>query len=248
MTSSHKPPEIFLSMPHACSYLPGRTATSLFLDPRQPLDSRQYAGFMRLGFRRSGDLIYRPHCRECSACIPVRIPVNRFRPDRGQRRIWKRNQDLTVMATPPLYREEHFALYQRYQSSRHPDGGMDDPDPQKYQNFLGSRHIHTVFHEIRLNQKLLGVAVTDILPDGLSAVYTFFDPDEKRRALGVYALLWQIGLARETQLPWLYLGYWIKECQKMAYKDHYRPLEAFLNGRWVGLENPRARIGSQITG
>ena len=243
MTSHHKPPEVFLSMPHACSYLPGCTATSLFLDPRQPLDSRQYAAFMRLGFRRSGDLIYRPHCRECNACVPVRVPVNRFQPDRGQRRIWKRNQDLSVVARPPVFQQEHFELYQRYQSSRHPGGGMDDPDPQKYLNFLGSRHIHTVFYEMRLGQKLLAVAVTDILPDGLSAVYTFFNPDEKRRALGVYAVLWQIEHARERALSWLYLGYWIKECQKMAYKGRYRPLEVFLQGHWVHLDNPRTQVG-----
>jgi len=233
MTSHLKPPEIFLSMPHPCSYLPGRTATSLFLDPRQPLDSRQYAGFMRLGFRRSGDLVYRPHCRACNACIPVRIPVGRFRPDRGQRRIWKRNQELSVIARPPLYSAEHFELYKRYQAARHPGGGMDDPDPKKYINFLASQHIHTVFYEIRLQKKLLGVAITDILPDGLSAVYTFFDPDEKRRALGVFAVLWQVAQAAERQLPWLYLGYWIKECSKMAYKGSYHPLEIFHNGRWI---------------
>lgn len=237
MTSSHKPPEVFLSMPHPCSYLPGRTATSLFLDPRQPLDSRQYASFMRLGFRRSGDLVYRPHCRECNACIPVRIPVERFRPNRGQKRVWQRNRDLTVSAQPPVFRQEQFDLYRRYQAARHAGGGMDDPDPQKYLNFLGARHIHAVFHEFRLREKLLGVAVTDILPDGLSAVYTFFDPDEKRRALGVHAVLWQIEHARERQLPWLYLGYWIEECPKMSYKGHYRPLEAFLQGHWVRLDN-----------
>jgi len=238
MTISHKTPEIFLSMPHACSYLPGRTATSMFLDPRQPLDSQQYANFMRLGFRRSGDLIYRPHCRDCNACIPVRIPVNRFQPDRSQRRIWKRNLDLTVAACAPGYQDEHFALYQQYQSARHPGGGMDDSDPKKYLNFLGSRHIDSVFFEIRHAHKLLGVVVTDVLPDGLSAVYTFFDPNEKRRALGVYSVLWQIELAKARSLPWLYLGYWIKECQKMSYKGKYQPLEAFLRGHWVHLDDP----------
>lgn len=243
MTSRHKQPEIFLSMPHACSYLPGRTATSLFLDPRQPLDSRQYAGFMRLGFRRSGDLIYRPHCRECTACIPVRVPVDEFVPNRGQRRVWKRNQDLNVIARPPAYQSEHFALYQRYQAQRHPGGGMDDPDPQKYMNFLGSKHINTVFYEFRRNHELLAVAVTDLLPDGLSAVYTFFAPEEKQRGLGVYALLWQIEHARERGLPWLYLGYWIRECAKMSYKSQYRPLEAFIQGRWLRLENPGADFG-----
>jgi len=241
MTSHQKSPEIFLSMPHPCSYLPGRTATSLFLDPRHPLDSRQYASFMRLGFRRSGDLIYRPHCRGCNACIPVRIPVDNFHPDRAQRRVWERNQDLSVTPCSPLYSQEHFNLYQRYQTRRHPGGGMDDPDPQKYINFLGSQHIRTVFYEIRRQTTLVGVAVTDILPDGLSAVYTFFDPDEKRRSLGVYAILWQVEQARERRLPWLYLGYWIKECQKMAYKGNYRPLEVFINGHWTQLDNPRTQ-------
>ena len=239
MTSHLKSPEVFLSMPHACSYLPGRAATSLFLDPRQPLDSRQYASFMRLGFRRSGDLIYRPHCRQCSACIPVRIPVEHFLPNRGQRRIWKRNQDLTVTASMPLHNDEHFDLYQRYQAARHRGGGMDDPDPKKYMNFLGSKYIDTTFYEMRLQGKLLGVAVTDNLPDGLSAVYTFFDPEEKRRALGVLAVLWQIEQTKARKLPWLYLGYWIKECAKMSYKANYRPLETLINGRWTLLENPR---------
>ncbi|MHB8742536.1 MAG: arginyltransferase [Sulfuricaulis sp.] len=239
MTSHQKQPDVFLSMPHPCSYLPGRTATSLFLDPRQPLDSRQYAAFMRLGFRRSGDLIYRPHCRDCHACIPVRIPVDHFHANRGQRRIWKRNQNLSVTPRPALYNHEHFELYRRYQAMRHPGGGMDDPDPQKYINFLSSQNIQTVFYEIRERNKLLAVAVTDILPDGLSAVYTFFDPAEQRQSLGVYAILWQIWQTREQQLPWLYLGYWIKECQKMAYKENYRPLEVFRNGTWLRLEDPR---------
>jgi arginine-tRNA-protein transferase len=233
MTTRHNPPEIFLSMPHPCSYLPGRTATSLFLDPRQSLNSQQYAGFMRLGFRRSGDLIYRPHCRECCACIPVRIPVDRFHPDRGQRRVWKRNQDLSIVSHPPIYNQEHFDLYQRYQAMRHPGGGMDDPDPQKYINFLGSRSIRTVFYEMRHLDKLLGVAVTDVLPDGLSAVYTFFEPAEKRRSLGSYAVLWQVELARQQRFPWLYLGYWIKDCQKMAYKGNFHPLEILQDGLWI---------------
>ena len=243
MTSHQKAPEIFLSMPHPCSYLPGRTATSLFLDPRCPLDSRQYAGFMRLGFRRSGDLIYRPHCRDCNACIPVRIPVERFRPDRGQRRVWQRNRDLSVTPSAPTYRDEHFELYRRYQAMRHPGGGMDDPDPKKYISFLGTQHIDTVFYEIRDRTNLLGVAVTDVLPDGLSAVYTFFEPEERRRALGVYAVLWQIEQARARRLPWLYLGYWIRECRKMAYKGNYHPLEVLQNGRWISVDDPQSWTG-----
>lgn len=235
MTRQQKTPEMFLSMPHPCSYLPGRVATSLFVDPRARLDSERYAVFMRQGFRRSGDLVYRPHCRDCDACIPVRVPTARFAPDRGQRRIWRRNQDLTVRARAPVYDQEHFDLYLRYQAQRHPGGGMDDPDPQKYLNFLFSRQVDTVFYEMRLAERLLCVAVVDHLPEGLSAVYTFFDPEETARGLGVYAVLWQIAQAAKLKLPWLYLGYLIRECPKMSYKENYRPLEAYRNGSWVPL-------------
>ena len=142
------------------------------LDPRQKLDSKSYAGFTRLGFRRSGDFIYRPHCGACRACVPVRIPVACFKPSRGQKRIWRRNQDLEVRAHPAVFSSEHFSLYARYQASRHPGGGMDDPDPEKYLHFLAAGRIDTVFHEMRLDGRLLAVAVVDHLPDSLSAVYT----------------------------------------------------------------------------
>ena len=232
MTSHQKTPTLFLSLPHPCSYLPGKMATSLFLDPRQKLDSKSYAGFTRLGFRRSGDFIYRPHCGACRACVPVRIPVACFKPSRGQKRIWRRNQDLEVRAHPPVFSSEHFSLYARYQASRHPGGGMDDPDPEKYLNFLAASRLDTVFHEFRLDGRLLAVAVVDSLPDSLSAVYTFYDPDEPARGLGVYAVLWQVEEARRRQLPHVYLGYWIGESPKMAYKANYAPLEAYLDNRW----------------
>jgi arginine-tRNA-protein transferase len=239
-----KVPQIFRSMPHPCSYLPDRTATMLFLDPSDQLNNDQYGGLVRLGFRRSGDLIYRPHCQACNACIPVRVPAERFRGDRGQRRVWKRNQDLAVIPCPQVYEPEHFDLYQRYQATRHARGELNDPDPKKYATFLCVHGKNTVFYEFRHERKLLAVAVTDILPDGLSAVYTFFDPDEKRRALGVYSVLWQIEEAKARSLQWVYLGYWIEECQKMSYKANYRPLELFINGRWVLQDDPRVEMQS----
>jgi len=223
-------------MPHPCSYLPGRTATTLFIDPRYPLDGDKYARFTRLGFRRSGDLVYRPHCRDCSACTPVRIPVDRFAPTRSQRRVVRRNADLVVRARPSVFMPEHFNLYLRYQAIRHSGGGMDDPDPQKYVNFLMGRQVETVFYEMRRDEELLAVAVVDHLPDGLSAVYTFFDPQESNRGLGTFAILWQIEHARLVGLPWVYLGYWIAESKKMAYKANFRPLEAYRHGRWSDLE------------
>lgn len=233
MTRQQHQPTLFLSLPHACGYLPDRISTSLFLDPRRRLDSEAYGAFVARGFRRSGDFVYRPHCGECQACVPVRIPVARFRPNRGQRRIWKRNRDVTVIPRAPGFHAEHFALYLRYQARRHAGGGMDDADPEKYLNFLMARDIETLFYELRAGERLLAVAVADRLPDGLSAVYTFYDPDAPRRGLGVYAVLWQAEEARRLGLPHLYLGYWIEESPKMAYKGKYRPLEAYRDGRWA---------------
>lgn len=235
MTSHQKSPDIYLSMPHPCSYLPGKTATTLFIDPRFALDETAFNRFTRQGFRRSGDLIYRPHCRSCSECVPVRIPVHRFRPNRGQRRVRARNRDLVVTRCEAAFVQEHFDLYLRYQARRHADGGMDDPDPQKYRHFLLGSQVDTAFFEMRVDQKLLGVAVVDHLPDAISAVYTFFEPDESARGLGVYALLWEIEYARRTGRNWIYLGYWIKDSPKMAYKTNYRPLEAYRHGRWIAL-------------
>jgi arginyl-tRNA--protein-N-Asp/Glu arginylyltransferase len=240
MSGHQRTPDIFLSMPHPCSYLPDRTAATLFIDPRFPLDRDRYGAFTRLGFRRSGDLIYRPHCPGCVACVPVRIPVERFRPNRGQRRIWKRNRSVRVVTHPGAFVREHFDLYLRYQAARHPGGGMDDPDSQKYINFLTGRRVETSFLEMRESNRLLGVAVIDRLNDGLSAVYTFYDPDEAARSLGTYAILWEIEQARSLQLPWLYLGYWIGESRKMAYKTNFRPIEAYRNGRWAELESAPA--------
>jgi len=236
MTGHQRSPDIFLSMPHPCSYLPGRTAATLFIDPRFPLDRDRYGAFTRLGFRRSGDLIYRPHCPGCVACVPVRIPIERFEPNRGQRRIWAKNQDLQIIARPSIFMREQFDLYLRYQAARHPGGGMDDPDSQKYINFLTGRRVETTFFEMREADRLLGVAVIDRLNDGLSAVYTFYDPDETARGLGTFAILWQIEHARALRLPWLYLGYWIAESQKMAYKTNFRPIEVFRNSQWAELE------------
>lgn len=239
MTSQQKTPTLFLSLPHPCSYLPEKMATSLFLDPRQKLGTEAYAGFMRLGFRRSGDFIYRPHCGACQACVPVRIPVVHFKPSRSQRRIWRRNRDLEVRAHPAVFSSEHFSLYARYQASRHPGGGMDDPNPEKFLNFLVASQIDTVFHEFRLAGRLLAVAVVDFLSDSLSAVYTFYDPEERARGLGVHAVLWQVEEARRRQLPYVYLGYWIRESPKMAYKANYAPLEAYRDNRWSAF-NPAA--------
>lgn len=232
MTARTPSPVLYLSLPHACSYLPGRMATTLFVDPHHLMTPELHARFTRHGFRRSGDLVYRPHCPDCAACLSARIPVASFQPSRGQRRAWKRNGDVRVIAREPVFDEQHYALYLRYQEARHPGSGMSNPSPERYLHFLVGRGVRTVFYELRAGPDLLGVAVVDCLPDALSAVYTFYDPSLTERSLGVYAVLWQIQHARELSLPWVYLGYWIKNSVKMNYKSRFRPLEIYHQGRW----------------
>lgn len=223
----------YATPPHDCSYLPDRQAVTLFADPQFPKNERLHSVLARNGFRRSGPHLYRPHCPGCRACIPVRVAAAAFEPRRRQRRVWRRNQDLTVHPEPARFREEHFELYRRYLAARHRGGGMDHPTREHYVEFLTSLWVQTTFHEFRLGKQLLAVAVTDHLLDGWSAVYSFFEPELPERSLGVYAILWQIAAVRRAGLDWLYLGYLIDESPKMRYKREYQPQEHFVDGRWV---------------
>lgn len=228
--------KFYVTPSHPCSYLPGREAVTLFADPLVPVDNHQYTLLSELGFRRSGEHVYRPHCPACRACIPVRVPAANFQPDRSQRRNWRRNADLEVHGAPAEYREEHFELYRRYLSTRHAGGEMDDGDPASYRQFISASWSDTWLYEFRHQGRLLAVAAVDHLENALSAVYTFFDPEaSRRRALGVFAVLWQIEHARRRGLRWVYLGYWIEQCRKMAYKDRYRPAECFIGHDWCRL-------------
>lgn len=233
MTVRQNKPDLYLSMPHPCGYLDGRKSTILFVDPQRDLRESEYGTFVQQGFRRSGNLVYRPHCQGCRACVAVRVPVREFSPTRGQRRVWGRNHDIEIVEKMAGFDTEHFDLYRRYQAGRHPESGMNDADPQKYLGFLASRQVETVFIELRVQGLLLGVAVADVLPDGLSAVYTFYDPAETKRGLGVYAVLWEIAETARRGLDYLYLGYWIADSPKMSYKTNFQPVEALLDGRWL---------------
>lgn len=223
----------FATPPHGCNYLPGREATTLFADPRFPKNSRLYSALADCGFRRSGEHLYIPHCQNCSACVPVRVPVAEFRPSRGQARTLRRNRDLTIVRCNAEFKPDHFELYRRYLSARHKGGGMDDPTPESYMDFLTASWSDTVFFEMKLNDELVAVAVADRMHDAFSAVYTFFDPAHGARSLGRFAVLFQIEEARRLKLKWLYLGYLIDGCRKMEYKSEYQPLEYYVNNRWL---------------
>ncbi|MFV1996880.1 MAG: arginyltransferase [Acidiferrobacterales bacterium] len=231
-------PKLYISMPHECSYLPGQIASTLFVDPKVVISNSHYSLLAQMGFRRSGSMVYRPHCEGCRECLAVRVPVATFKSSRSQRRVWTRNQDLVMTKVAPGYREEHFVLYQKYQRVRHTNSSMDSGEPEQYKSFLFGNSAETEVHEFRLGaenggtQELLAVAIVDKLEDGLSAVYTFFNPSESRRAPGVFSVLYEIELARRLGLPYVYLGYYIADSRKMNYKINYQPLQAFDGKVW----------------
>ena len=224
---------VYQTVEHPCGYWPERQARDLVLDPVDPMLPGLYAPSLAMGFRRSGSHVYRPHCANCQACTPVRIPVERFAPNRAQRRCLNRNADLRVLARPAGRSDECFALYRRYVRTRHAGGGMDDPSPEDFDGFLSCQWSPTLFMEFRLGERLLGVAVTDVLPDSLSAVYTFYAPEEAARSLGTFAILTQVEHARTLGLPYVYLGFWLDGHPKMDYKRNFRPLEQLQGREWV---------------
>lgn len=235
MTSSLRDLKVYTTYPHDCSYLKDQEAITLFVDPRQTVDKKLYSKLSGLGFRRSGSNIYRPHCSDCNACIPARIPVATFQASRKQRRTFNRNQDLVVEYSPDITDSTAFNLYRRYIEERHSDGDMFPPDRDQYKSFLSNEWGCTNYYRFYDQGKLIAIAVVDALQDGLSAIYTFFDPAVSQRSLGGFAVMWQIEKAKELGLDYVYLGYWIRDCQKMAYKSEYRPLELYINSRWTAL-------------
>lgn len=230
--TTHQHRGFYLSTPHPCSYLPDKVAANLFADPAIPMDMERYSALVRLGFRRSGRLVYQPHCPHCAACLPARIPVERFKANRNQRRVWKRNQNLHTTHRSVEFRQNHFDLFRCYLAARHPSGGMDNATPEDYVNFIASPWSKTSLIEFCDADRLLGVAVLDILVDGISAVYSFFDPGEEKRSLGVYMILWEINEAQQLGLPYVYLGYWVKASQKMSYKSTFQPFEVYQDNIW----------------
>lgn len=224
--------QFYTTAEYPCSYLAGRLARSQVAAPTHLIDGKLYGELVQHGFRRSGLYTYRPHCDECNACLPIRVDVARFRPTRSQRRIWSRQEELAIRMTGLRWDDEHFELYQRYQSSRHPGAGMDDDMQSQYRQFLLTSRVDTRLAEFRNSAgELMIVSVIDVLGDGLSAVYTFFDPDAPG-SLGTWAILWQVEQCRQAGLPWLYLGYWIEDSRKMAYKSAFQPYQLLRSGSW----------------
>ncbi len=244
-------PQFYVTAPQPCPYLAGRMERKLFTALQGEQSERLNDALSKQGFRRSQNVLYRPSCADCSACLSARIDVSRFSPSRSQARVLKRNRDLARRATSPWATEEQYALFRDYLDSRHASGGMADMDMFEFAAMVEETPVRSRLVEYANPSQadddrrgLRAVCLTDILDDGLSMVYSFFAPDQDRRSLGTHVILDHVRIAQEMQLPYVYLGYWVPGSPKMDYKARFSGLEIYRRGHWEPIGDP-ARHSSE---
>ena len=248
MTLLSEPPlqklQFYVTTPYKCGYLPNKLAQSLIATPHHLVDANIYSGLIQQGFRRSGKFAYRPHCELCNACVPVRLILNQFVPSRSQKRAYKQHANLTARIMPLGYQQDHFDLYTSYQAARHSDLELSEKDDaaekdnnaeaEQYRQFLCQSNVESLMIEFRdANNQLKIVSVVDLTSDGVSAVYTFYDASDVKASFGTYSIMWQTEWAKSLNLAFLYLGYWIAESEKMAYKQAFKPQQKLIDGEWL---------------
>lgn len=244
-----RPQFFYTTAPLPCPYLAGRTERKIVTELTGAEAEALHDRLSRAGFRRSHNIAYSPVCPGCQSCIPIRILTDRFEPDRAQRKVARHNLDLTAREVPARATAEQFALFQRYQQARHGDGDMAAMGFYDYRAMVEDTPITTCLVEFRdAAERLLGVCLTDWLSDGLSAVYSFYDTEQPHRSLGTQAVMWLVERAQAAGLPYVYLGYWVPQSRKMAYKQRFRPSEVLIGGAWRPVPEAGETVGGCLVG
>lgn len=244
---------LYVSSPQSCDYLTQQQSRSIFIAPDTNITAEIYEQLIARGFRRSGKHVYRPHCESCHSCISCRVNTSDFIPSRSQKRILTKNKRLSFIAQDASFSEQHYQLYLRYQTYKHPGGSMEAFSRNEYRSFLCESLGNSIAFETRLGDQLLAVSITDVFEQSLSAVYTFFDPDFSPLSLGTYSVLQQIKQAKSQHKAHVYLGYYVQDSIKMNYKANFRPLEMLIEGQWeaypkaVNLPDKSSPLGSSLT-
>ncbi|WP_121063604.1 arginyltransferase [Chachezhania antarctica] len=231
-------PQFYVTAPQPCPYIEGRMERKLFTALQGENADRLNNALSQQGFRRSQNVLYRPSCAECSACLSARIDVRDFKPSRSQRRATNRNSHLGRRVTSPWATDAQYQLFRRYLDTRHADGGMADMDVYEFAAMIEETPIRSRVVEYSDDGELVGVSLTDVLEDGVSMVYSFYEPDLQAQSLGTYMILDHIRIAQESGLPYVYLGYWVPGSQKMGYKAKFSALEVYHGGGWQKVRKP----------